>query len=371
MALLQYLSSGTPADGTAATAANTGVLSGGFVLGSGASATWRTAQGNRGERGLQLVAVGTASSTVRWALSANNARAAFTGVLTTPQSAPSNVATVLNIRGSGGVAARLQWNAAGELYIFDIGNVSRGVIPAGTLALNTQYVVQIIISGASTTAGTVSLRVLSMAGEQLAEVSGSGANFTANPIAQFDIFPAGSTTTYGWADLQMEDGRTTYIAPISSSVSYSGTLALSGTGTQDRTGTPTLTGTLTSTGEGTQTRDTSLTVASILERSTEGTNTRAGSPSFAGTVLENGSVDSELEGYPSLSQALSRATSASLRLASGVRLTGLLAPITGVTLTLTGHPAKRLTPRRVAVTTPRSEASLFITSRTRTEVRVP
>jgi hypothetical protein len=371
MALLQYLSSGTPADGTAATAANTGVLSGGFVLGSGASATWRTAQGNRGERGLQLVAVGTASSTIRWALSANNARAAFTGVLTTPQSAPSNVATVLNIRASGGVAARLQWNAAGELFIFDIGNVTRGVIPAGTLALNTQYVVQIIISGASTTAGTVSLRVLSMAGQQLAEVSGSGANFTANPIAQFDVFPAGSTTTYGWADLQMEDGRTSYIAPIPSSVSYTGSLALSGTGTQDRTGTPTLTGSLASEAIGIQTRDTSLTVADILERSAEGTGSRVGSPSFTGLVSETGSVDSDLSGAALIFQTLKRTASAALGLTSRAHHTGLLDSSTEVTLTLTGQESKPLKSRHVQVFAPRTEASISYRNNTRTEVRVP
>lgn len=371
MTLSTYLSSGTPADGTAATAANTGVISGGFVLGSGASATWRTAQGNRGERGLQLVAVSGASSTIRWALAANNAKAAFTGVLTTPQSAPSNVATVLNIRASGGVAARLQWNAAGELFIFDSGNVTRGVIPAGTLALNTQYVVQIIISGASTTAGTISLRVLSMAGQQLAEASGSGANFTANPVAQFDIFPAGSTTTYGWADLQMEDGRTSYIAPISSSVNYSGSVNLTGAGTQDRLASPSFTASGTGSSVGTQDRDASLTVSSVLDRSTDVDTAYVGTPDLTGTAPRTGTGTQSREGLAALSGTIRRTGTGSVAFVSTPRETGALGLFGTGTLAFYGRAFKPFTPRRTGATTPRSEASISYRNNTRTEVRVP
>jgi hypothetical protein len=351
MTLSTYLSSGTPADGTAATAANTGVISGGFVLGTGASATWRTAQGNRGERGLQLVSTSTASSTVRWAMAASNSKAAFTGVLTTPQNAPSNVITVLNLRQTGGVAGRLQWNAAGELYVFDLNNTTRGLIPAGTLALNTQYIVQMLMTSPTNTTGTMAMRVLNMAGTQLAEVFGSNANFSANPFLQFDVFPGGSVGTYGWADLQMDDGRTTYIAPIPSSVSYTGSVTL--------------------TGSGTQTRDASLTVKSPLERNSEGTTSVAGSPSIAGTVSMTGTGTQSREGLAAVSGALSRTGTGVLELVATARVTGAVGLFGTGTLAIYGREYKPLTPRRTGVTTPRAEASLSYRNNTRTEVRVP
>jgi hypothetical protein len=351
MTLSTYLSSGTPADGTAATAANTGVISGGFVLGSGSTATWRAAQGNRGERGLQFVSTGTASSTVRWAMAASNAKAAFTGVLTTPLNAPSNVVTVLNLRQTGGVAGRLQWNAAGELYVFDLNNTTRGLVPAGVLALNTQYVVQMLMTSPSNTTGTLAMRVLSMGGTQLAEVFASNANFSSNPFLQFDVFPGGSAGTYGWGDLQMDDGRTSYIPPIASSVSYSGSLDLSGTGTLNIDGSPALQSGASFDGSGQQTRSSSIALTAALNDSSAVSTSYAGTTSFADQLDLDALGNLHLSGAPSL--------------ASLVDLSGT------ATLSVAGRLSHALNPRRYSISTPGNSANIRYSNNHRQEVQVP
>lgn len=358
--------------GTTMTAANAGANQV-VPQGTGASATYSDLYPHEGTGSAKFVASGNGLNIARFNAAATSMTASY-GVGVTITATPTSNARFTAVRGSG-PSVNVEWQTDNSIAVFNRVFANPITVATGLQPGTRYYLTLRLTVGTTTTNGSFLARVYDRAGTVLGSATSSTfdtgtAAITAADIGFVNTNSASGSTVY--IDyLQLNDGTSTEVAvPTDAPVSYSGTLALSGTGTQDRTGTPTLTGTLTSTGEGTQTRDTSLTVASILERSAEGTSTRAGSPSFAGTVLENGSVDTALDGHLSVTQTLSRTSSASLALAPSVRLTGHLSLTTEVTLTLSGYPTKRLTPRRVAITTPRSEASLFITSRTRTEVRV-
>lgn len=183
MPLQQFLTSGQP-DGTAATTGNTGASQ---VTTTGGSATWKndTATGRT-----KVVLVTNANGTsinCRFALSdATQHKIQRTVKWTTPAVAPSQQYRLGSFRHASGVKATVGWETDGRVQFLASDSINPVVIPAGTLALNTEYVFAFTLDD---TTGTATLRIFAVGSSTpiWSKTDISGQNYvSAQPFTHID-----------------------------------------------------------------------------------------------------------------------------------------------------------------------------------------
>ena len=202
--------------------ATSGLLTGNstYSVVSPSTMTFTTADGMRGTTGLR-VSVSTANGIVRYLNAADNDTMAYSFVFTMPTGAPSAFANIFSIRTGTGRAASLGISTNGRLFFADGagggGTISYVTPSAGTLSYGSQYRVELLVHGNSTTAGTVTCKVYTPTDttSPLGTLSLTNANLTAATLHEIEI---GNTTpaaiSFGIDDVQIDDGRTTEIGPL-------------------------------------------------------------------------------------------------------------------------------------------------------------
>ena len=213
----KLLGASNPADGTVATQANTS-SSQAVVANGGSSITFTSSKAPAsGQTGLRIANVAGQTTNVRYLFdsSASFASASFTMRFWSPESAPSSTITVWALRHAGpGRAYNIQWTSAGVLSFYDSTNIITDIAAAGVLSLNTQYVVSQVVTGASTTAGDVFIRIYAV-GSSTPIVSRhiTNANLSANNISGIDLSAAtnAAAAAVGFSNLQYDTASTTEI----------------------------------------------------------------------------------------------------------------------------------------------------------------
>jgi hypothetical protein len=204
-------------DGTVATQANTS-SSQPVVANGGSSITYASSKAPAsGQTGLRIANVAGQTTNVRYLFDGGStyASASYTMRFWSPESAPSSTITLWGIRHAGpGRAYNLQWTAAGVLSLYDSVNTITDIAAAGVLSLNTQYVVSQVVTGASTTAGDVFIRIYAV-GSSTPIVSKhiTNANLSASNLAGIDLSAAtnAAAAAIGFSNLQYDTASTTEI----------------------------------------------------------------------------------------------------------------------------------------------------------------
>ena len=200
MPLQQFLTSGQP-DGTDATNANTG----GTLVKTGGTIVWK----NDAATGRTKIVLTSSSGTAinaRFALAdATQHKMQATVKITTPAVAVTGQVRLLTLRHSSGNKATLTWESDGRAQFLATDSLNPVVIPAGTLALNTEYVFAITIDDA----GTATLRIFNVGGATpiWSKMDISGQNYLpAQPFTHVDIGGNTPNSILGGMDLQTNTG---------------------------------------------------------------------------------------------------------------------------------------------------------------------
>lgn len=209
MTLLQRLITGQP-NGTTATTANTGASSG-PTLSAGSTATWATAKGAHSQTGLQLVGKPGGNCLLRYAMNGASNQMQLTTKFTTPLVNPSAAAAILAVRTASGRAFGILWANTGSVILYPATGSNVTIVSAGTLSLNTQYVMEIVATGASTSTSSVTIKFYAVGGSQVGSTATiTGQDFSINNFTTVElggVTPAISADhELGFVDLQMNDG---------------------------------------------------------------------------------------------------------------------------------------------------------------------
>lgn len=213
MTLVQKLTTGQP-DGTPVSLANAGADM--VTPGQTDGLDWRTDAGAGGRTGVRITTA-SASQALRFNLAATSPQMQLTGKVTTPPTTYSGDYPLLAIRHTAGVAERLIWSAAaaGQINFNGLSTTGGRVAAPGIIQPQHQYVVSIITSGASTTAGTATVKFYEVGGTvPVASQSFTGLNTSTNNFAGVDFASGIQAGTVGWVDVQYNDGAGSEIADI-------------------------------------------------------------------------------------------------------------------------------------------------------------
>lgn len=203
MAVTQlFCSTSNPANGTAATTANTGLTA--ISTFTGGSKIWTTGIGINSNTGIAFInAAGTNQArTIAFGTATNVLELTLT--LLTPASNPSAATTFTNARNSGGVSFRLQWMPSGALSWLDNAGTGHVILAAGVLSASTNYSLQFNFTVATSTTGVINAQVFNAAGTQM----GSSYSFTGNlgtaQLTQFDLDQDAIVGSYGISEFQYD-----------------------------------------------------------------------------------------------------------------------------------------------------------------------
>lgn len=218
MTLVQYLFETGPQD-TALSNGNSG--SSASSIGTGSSAVFDAAMKAHGNFGARFINGAAANCYRRYPLAAANTVWQFSGVLTTPASAPATnliVASACNTGGSGRV--QLTIDTSFRLCVQQVGGTVTPITSA--LTAGTKYRVTLVVTGGSTTASSVTAKVYSGSGGAWTTQVGStytSTTFNAGTDAVVGVdLGIGNTMaasyTVGWDDIQVNDGAGSEIGDI-------------------------------------------------------------------------------------------------------------------------------------------------------------
>lgn len=209
---------------TDGTTASSGLLTGNESFGVTAPSTMQfsTSDGMRSTSGLHLNISATGADFVRYAMTADNAQAAYSFVFRTPATNPSGFAPILNFRSTGGRAMNVGVASNGRFYVNDSANTTTYVSAAsggGAITGNTKYRCELRLVGNTTTAGKIdcSLYLPTDTTPLVTLTTITNANLRAELLHGVEVGNnAGAPVAidFGIDDLQMDDGRTTEIGPI-------------------------------------------------------------------------------------------------------------------------------------------------------------
>lgn len=248
MTMTRYLFDTGP-EGADLTTTNTGANQ--VNRGTNATAVFAAAMASAGGFGAKFTA-NAANAIARLLGDAGNNQYAFSGVLTTPDVAPNSTElTVLSFRHASGVIARLRVDSAGRWFVTDSASkyYPGAAAQATALPWGTKYRVEVVITGGSTSAGAFTVHFYS--GSTLVlTISGTDANFTANPIVGVDIGNHSGVAvqqTVGWDTIQLDSGKTTEIGEYVPGANNPPTVSAGANQSVPAGATVTLTGTATDT----------------------------------------------------------------------------------------------------------------------------
>jgi hypothetical protein len=216
--LVRYLFNGT--DGQDLTLANSGADLISTSAGNGSYIRFATSMGAHGTTGVRLNTMSTSfSCTAQFPLNATSSRMQATLLFTSPAATPSGALTIIALRHASGRAGAVQWNVAGQLNFIDGSNTITTIAPASAVQLGTQYRLSIDATGASTTNGTLDIKLYTPTGTTaLRTVTVTNANLSANEFTGIRLGDGGVTGDVGYEDLQLNDGEGAEIVAYSPAV---------------------------------------------------------------------------------------------------------------------------------------------------------
>lgn len=233
---LKTLDFETGPDGADLTTANSGAQQVTLNGGTGKFSTRLVRSGNLGAR---IVSVSNALAIARFNFAATNLTASLNLPFVVETAPPSNFTTVMSLRFSSGVAARLNWYPDNSLGITDSGAGSLLTLGTG-LTPGAGYEISIRAKAATTTTGTIAAVLYTAAGVQVGTATSSTYNLGTAALAAIDVGivntnpAAGTAVAFDYA--QLNDGSTAELRAPSAGTNYQGTLGLTGTGTLAQVG---------------------------------------------------------------------------------------------------------------------------------------
>lgn len=322
------------------TPASTGNVAGAQQVfpGTGGTITWQSGSGRGGMTGLQFTVASGQTNLVRFNLAAASNQLQKTGWWKAPASFPTADAIICSGRHSSGVAFRIIYSTTGALYLQDSAGTNTPILAAGNIVAGAWHVIEYVAVGASTTAGSITLKVYDEYGTQIGSTfAKSNANFTANNFFAIDTGSGTGATTFSWFGVRANDGSGTALAPYGGFATPA-TLTTSGDGALSFVGTPTTSSGLNTSGTGSATLTGAPTTAAALAASGAGTTTLAGTPSTTATLATNGAGTAGLTGSPGTTATLTTSGTGTPTFATSGTATDTLNTNGTGTLTLTGTP---------------------------------
>lgn len=233
---LKTLDFETGPEGADLTAANSGAQQVTLNGGTGKFSTRLVRSGNLGAR---IVSVANALAIARFNFAASNLTASINLPFVVETAPPSNFTTVMSLRFSSGVAARVNWYPDNSLGITDAGAGSLLTLGTG-LTPGAGYEVSIRAKAATSTTGTITAVLYTAAGVQVGTATSSTYNLGTAALAAIDVGVVNTNPAAGTAVAfdypQLNDGSTGELRAPSAGTNYQGTLGLTGTGTLAQVG---------------------------------------------------------------------------------------------------------------------------------------
>lgn len=233
---LKTLDFETGPEGADLTAANSGAQQVTLNGGTGKFSTRLVRSGNLGAR---IVSVANALAIARFNFAATNLTASLNLPFVVETAPPSNFTTVMSLRFSSGVAARLNWYPDNSLGITDAGAGSLLTLGTG-LTPGAGYEISIRAKAATSTTGTISAVLYTAAGVQIGTATSSTYNLGTTALAAIDVGIVNTNPAAGTAVAfdypQLNDGSTAELRAPSAGTNYQGTLGITGAGTLAQVG---------------------------------------------------------------------------------------------------------------------------------------
>jgi hypothetical protein len=266
---------GADLTGNATTGGNSGAAQ---VTLNGGTGKFSTRLVRSGALGARIVSVANALAIARFNFTATNLTASLNLPFVVETAPPSNFTTLMSLRFSSGVAARLNWYPDNSLGITDAAAGSLLTLGTG-LTPGAGYEVSIRAKAATSTTGTITAVLYTAAGVQVGSATSSTYNLGTAALAAIDVGIVNTNPAAGTAVafdyIQLNDGSTAELRAPSAGTNYQGTLGLTGAGTLAQAGTATSAAALPLAGAGTVTQATTAAGAGVAALAGSGALTQA------------------------------------------------------------------------------------------------